>query len=103
MPKKGKRGQGRFSKNSPSNRSQRNGGFRRVFVGSLQSPTEPPKDYFPMSGRQSLAKELNALAESDDIDDDDTPQNKTHLQKTSNDKARLPINFTSQIIIYRLS
>ncbi len=32
------------------------------FVESLQSPTEPPKYFFAMSGRQSLAKELNALA-----------------------------------------
>ena len=29
MPKKGKRGQKGFSRNSSSNRSQRNGGYRR--------------------------------------------------------------------------
>ena len=38
MPKKGKRGQGRFSKNSSSNRSQRNGGFRRHDVRADASP-----------------------------------------------------------------
>ena len=60
---------------------------------SLQSPTEPPKDYFPMVGRQSLAKELNALAESDDTDDDDTPQNQTHLRRTSDEQHRGAILF----------
>ena len=60
---------------------------------SLQSPTEPPKDYFPMVGRQSLAKELNALAESDDIDDDDTSQYQTHLQRTSDEQHRGAILF----------
>jgi hypothetical protein len=46
-----------------------------------------------MVGRQSLAKELNALAESDDTDDDDTPQNQTHLQRTSDEQHRGAILF----------
>ena len=121
MGKKGQRGQKGFTSASKSNHSNQSFVYRRrksinsaaAAVGrsltpapinaSLdraakanshpQSPTEPPKDYFPMVGRQSLAKELNALAESDDIDDDDTPQYQTHLQRTSDEQHRGAILF----------
>ena len=64
-----------------------------------QSPTEPPKDYFPMVGIQSLAKELNALAESDDIDDDDTPNIRLICKELLTSNIEEPSCFTTLILL----